>query len=260
MSQSGIISSTGSSPPSPTVFATNSGNASAIGDVLNLIGVGAVTTQGATNNVLIGLTAPISVATGGTGRTTLTSHAVLVGAATSGVTQLTVGNTNSVLTGTTSADPVFSTTSTSYFSGVSFNAGTDILTNYSVGSFVPTVVGGTVPGTTAYADQHGYYTRIGNICCVSIYVLVNSVTGTGQATFNNLPFTVKNQTSYDPIAPTVVLGAPLTTGNTALWAQAVSNTTTAVVFQMNPVTGMSVSFDISAPAQTSYYLSLIYQI
>lgn len=55
----------------------------------------------------------LSVAGGGTGQSTLTNHGVLVGAGTSGITQLAAASTNTVLTGQgASADPSFSATPT----------------------------------------------------------------------------------------------------------------------------------------------------
>lgn len=50
----------------------------------------------------------LAVAAGGTGQTTLTNHGVLIGAGTSGITQSSVGATNTVLHGNTGADPTFS--------------------------------------------------------------------------------------------------------------------------------------------------------
>jgi len=52
---------------------------------------------------------PIEVANGGTGRATLTSNGVLVGAATSAITQLTAGTNGQVLVGSSAAAPVFAT-------------------------------------------------------------------------------------------------------------------------------------------------------
>ncbi len=52
----------------------------------------------------------IDVAHGGTGRATLTNHGVLIGAATTAITQLAAGSTGQVLqSGGASADPVYST-------------------------------------------------------------------------------------------------------------------------------------------------------
>lgn len=57
------------------------------------------------------LTGTVPVSLGGSGRSSLTNHAVLVGAATSGVTQLTVGTNGQLLIGQTAADPAFTTVS-----------------------------------------------------------------------------------------------------------------------------------------------------
>lgn len=55
-------------------------------------------------------TAPLLVANGGTGRTTLTNHGVLVGAATGAITQLAAGTSGQVLqSGGASSDPAYST-------------------------------------------------------------------------------------------------------------------------------------------------------
>lgn len=54
---------------------------------------------------------PASVAEGGTGASTLTSHGVLVGAGTSAVSGLTAGTSGQVLLGVTSANPAFGTMS-----------------------------------------------------------------------------------------------------------------------------------------------------
>lgn len=230
----------------------------AANNALNIISSGIVTYNGAGS--FTALANPLTVANGGTGRATLTNHGVLVGATTTAITQLAVGATNSVMVGATSADPSFSTSSTSYFTAVSFDSGSHLLNSYTFGSFSGTMVGGTTAGTTTYADQNSYYTRVGNICTAWLYVLVNSVTGTGQATFGALPFTLKNQTSYNGLAQTVVNGAALAAGSTFTWAQGVSNSTTAIIFQQNPTTGAAASFAIAAPAQTAYYLTITFQI
>lgn len=60
----------------------------------------------ATNNAINSLD-PVQVGLGGTGQSTLTNHGVLVGAGTSGITQLSVGSTGQVLIGATSSDPAF---------------------------------------------------------------------------------------------------------------------------------------------------------
>lgn len=68
----------------------------------------------ATNNA-INSNIPIEVSKGGTGKTSLTDHGVLVGSGTAGIDALAVGSTGQLLTGVTGADPVFSSTSTGNF-------------------------------------------------------------------------------------------------------------------------------------------------
>jgi hypothetical protein len=66
----------------------------------------------ATNNAT-NTSNPITVAQGGTGLATLTAHAVQVGAGTSNVTQVAVGSNGQCLLGSTGADPVFATLTSS---------------------------------------------------------------------------------------------------------------------------------------------------
>lgn len=73
------------------------------------------------------------VTEGGTGRSTLTNHGVLVGAATSAITQLTVGTNGQVLLGSTGADPVFATL-TSTGGTISYTTGAGSLNLEAAGS------------------------------------------------------------------------------------------------------------------------------
>lgn len=68
-----------------------------------------IATSGANANItsLSGLTTALSVPQGGSGRTTLTTHGVLVGEGTAAITQLAVGTTGQVLVGATGSDPAF---------------------------------------------------------------------------------------------------------------------------------------------------------
>ncbi len=74
----------------------------------------------------IGSNKPIEVAFGGTGNATLTNHGVLVGATTAAVTQLAVGTNGQVLLGSTAADPVFATL-TSTNGSITFTTGAGTL-------------------------------------------------------------------------------------------------------------------------------------
>lgn len=80
-----------------------------------------------------------------------------------------------------------------WFNGISFDAGSNVMNSYVVGTFTPTMIG-TVAGITTYSQQNGYYTRIGAIVQVQALVVGSAATGTGAIVLGGLPFTVKNQT------------------------------------------------------------------
>lgn len=87
------------------------------------------------------------VAGGGTGRTSLTDHGVLVGAATAAITQLAVGTNGQVLIGSTGADPTFGTL-TSSDGSITFTTGAGTLSLQVAGG---TTVGKTITGNTGGA-------------------------------------------------------------------------------------------------------------
>jgi len=93
------------------------------------------------------------VSNGGTGRTTLTNHGVLVGAGTSAITQLAVGTNGQVLIGATGADPAFALL-TSTGGSISFTTGANSLNLESVGGGTPWT---DVTGTSAtMVANNGY--------------------------------------------------------------------------------------------------------
>jgi hypothetical protein len=61
----------------------------------------------------LALTTPLAATEGGTGLSTITDHGVMVGSGTGAVTPLSVGSNGQVLVGSTGADPVFATISSS---------------------------------------------------------------------------------------------------------------------------------------------------
>lgn len=164
---------------------------------------------------------------------TQTNHGVLVGAGTAAaVTALAVGATNSVLVGNTGADPSFSTSSTTYFSGVSFNSGTNVLSNYSEGSWTPTMTGGTTGGSTTYTTQLGRYTRVGRQVTAFFVVTWTAATGTGIATIGGLPFTILNVSNYTPLGIVITSSATFTASYTAPYISGTTNTTNAALGQL----------------------------
>lgn len=92
----------------------------------------------ATWNVLSDQTGEVNtVPHGGTGRSTLTNHGVLVGAGTNPITQLSVGTSGQVLTGATGADPAFAALGTNSgltAHGVLLGQGNGAITSLAPGS------------------------------------------------------------------------------------------------------------------------------
>jgi hypothetical protein len=86
-----LIGSTGADPAFSTL--TSSGST--------------ITVTGGAHTLNIDVAAPLNVAHGGTGATSLTAHGVLLGEGTSAITPTAAGTTGQVLIGSTGADPAF---------------------------------------------------------------------------------------------------------------------------------------------------------
>jgi len=143
----------------------------------------------------------LTVANGGTGQVTLTSHGVLVGNGTSGIVALAVGANNSILMGNTGADPAFTTTGTPYVTGISFDSGSNTLSSYTQGTFSPTITNTGTGPTVTYNFQLGRYTRIGNKVLANVRISLASYTaGTGNTQISGMPITSNNTTNNNNIA------------------------------------------------------------
>lgn len=133
-----LIGSTGADPAFATLTSTG----------------GTITVTGGAHTLNIDLAAPVTVPNGGTGATSLTAHGVLLGEGTSAVVATAVGATNSVLQGSTGADPAFTTTPT-----VATLNTTGALT---VGNALTVTAGGAaVTGTTTINTTGAATTTIG---------------------------------------------------------------------------------------------------
>lgn len=102
---------------------------------------------------------------------------------------------------------------------------------YEEGTWTPTLVGGTTAGTTTYANQVGYYTRIGNLVTCFARIVVTAATGTGDARVS-LPFAVRNQANGFVIGAASLSPGNITswlwpTGTTSIAPEAVNNATFA---------------------------------
>jgi hypothetical protein len=151
----------------------------------------------ATNNVN-NQSNPITVGQGGTGANTLTQYGVLVGNGTGGLTSLAVGSNNSVLVGTSSTAPAFSTSANLYLLGLTINSGTQI-TTYKQGTFSPTIINSGSAPTITYNYQLGRYTKIGTRVVLTINIsLLTYTAGTGSAEIGALPFASNTTANNQP--------------------------------------------------------------
>lgn len=115
--------------------------------------------------------------------------------------------------------------------GISFNGGTNVLSNYTEGTFTSTLFGSTTAGTTTYTTQTGFYRRIGNLAVVQGVAIGTAATGTGNATIGGLPFTIKNQTAGNAYGT-------LLTSNAAGWAWPAGTTSIFLAGSVNTITGV----------------------
>lgn len=140
-------------------------------------------------------------------------------------------------------------------------AGGTALSNYTEGTWTPTLVGETTAGTTTYASQVGFYTRIGNMVTVWGRVAISAATGTGNMLFGSLPFTVKNQ-DFLPGGTifTVNVGTnfPWPAGTTMASFAPVSNSTNARMTATGSTTNSS-NVQITNNSGT-WYFQVTYQV
>lgn len=66
---------------------------------------------------------------------------------------------------------------------------------YQTGTWTPTYIGATTPGTTTYTVQVGSYTRVGRVVHFTAYMVWTAATGTGLERVGGLPFTAVNTTN-----------------------------------------------------------------
>lgn len=145
--------------------------------------------------------------------------------------------------------------------GITFDGGTNILQNYAVGTFTPTVVGETSAGTTTYTQQNGYYVRVGSMVQVQANINISAATGTGNANYGALPFTIKNQTNgFCPGSALLATAAGWTwpAGTTSASMQGTLNSTNAHLYCSGTGT-LGGPLQMANAANTTQY-AIVYEI
>jgi hypothetical protein len=110
----------------------------------------------------------------------------------------------------------------------SSNANT--LDDYEEGTWTPTVLGSTSPGTGTYTSQTGRYVKVGKTVTFSGKVVWTNLTGTGNQLIGGLPFTSQNVTDGDQSVSGTLSGVPVTSGSAPSYVIA-SNTTEIILYQ-----------------------------
>jgi hypothetical protein len=90
--------------------------------------------------------------------------------------------------------------------GIDFSAAADVATgetvassvldDYEEGSFTPTVTASSSVGTITYQNQHGHYTKIGQMVCCWIMIRFTESGSSGDMKIQGLPFTNSDVTGY----------------------------------------------------------------
>lgn len=204
-------------------------------------------TSGSASAISIGATVTIA------DTTVLSSNTnAITGAGTINIVSVGFNGSSSVVNTTTK------TKYNTYVGGITFDGGSNVLSEYTVGTWTPTYIGATSAGSTSYNQQNGYYTRIGNMCFVSWFLGIASATGTGNARTGGLPFTAKNQSNYFPVGP--VYTSSVTFGSSRTSAVSLGSANSTNISYESIQSGAAVSTIQIANAVVTISSNLEYQI
>jgi hypothetical protein len=113
---------------------------------------------------------------------------------------------------------------------ISASGNANTLDDYEQGTFTPTAFGQSSAGTTTYANQEGWYTKIGRQVHVDLVINWSAMTGTGDLLFGGLPFTIPELSAqYYPVAVVLVSGLNWG-GGSYIVVQGLQNTSTMRLF------------------------------
>ena len=170
--------------------------------------------------------------------------------------QITVTNGNG-----TAGNPTLSLTSTIQVTGISFDSGSNTLSNYSTGTFTPTVTNtGTAP-TVTYTTQVGRYTRIGNKVCANLTIALASYTaGTLNAALSALPITSNNTANNNNIG--VINIQSTTFGASVIYyvGRIVANSTSITMDGMRSASAILTLTAAALGASSSFGVTVVYEV
>ncbi len=245
------------------LYTADSGTASPSGGNLIINGGTTGLTTTASGNT-VSLVGTLNAGHGGTGSTTLTAHSVLIGEGTSAVGFAGPNaSTHAIfMAAGAAADPVFTTTGTPYVTGISFDAGSNVMSAYSQGSWTPGIsFGGGTSGIT-YFGQVGTYTIIGNLFLYNyIITLTSKGVSTGAALITGLPFTTPSNAAGFISALSFFSNLTLDAGYTFCFLQPTDSATTMAIGECgsglpsSPLSNANFANNTLIAGQGYYYLT-----
>jgi hypothetical protein len=167
---------------------------------------------------------------------------------------ITAGSINNTPIGSTTASTgAFTTVTASTVTastGILFGTDTaaaNTLDDYEEGTWTPTVVGSTTPGTQTYIWQKATYTKIGNRVLIDFELLVTKDAATaGSISITGLPFTA-NANSGIPLAFTVVVQNGVTfSGSDDTLVASIAQTTSVIAINTYPSTNNLLASDLAS--------------
>ena len=112
----------------------------------------------------------------------------------SGANGLTLSSTDVTVA---SGDLLFGTADKGVVLGVTSNTAANTLDDYEEGTWTP---GLTLGGTACTVTSEGYYTKVGRVVTVHMYIgVTNTNSGSGAATVTNFPFAVADLHAYTSV-------------------------------------------------------------
>lgn len=137
-------------------------------------------------------------------------------------------------------------------------ATSELLNDYEIGTWTPTVEGSTSAGTGTYSGQLGRYTKIGNIVHFSAWINVSGHTGTGDMRITGLPFAAANLTAIRAAVPAGYFAGLTIPANSVPTGYVVNNASYIQMASMATAGSGSVNLAMDAAFQLS--ISGTYQV
>jgi hypothetical protein len=116
----------------------------------------------------------------------------------------------------------------------------ELLDDYEEGTFLPTMFGSTVAGSTTYSLQYGYYVKVGKLVHIQIRMSVTATTALGNMYIGGLPFVALNDSDKGYASVTVSYASNLTMTSGTGWVGAYTKQNDSYMAMINNIPGGSI--------------------